>query len=397
MAHGVRWRGAAPLAVIVTVAWVDVGIGQAQTVLGLSVIAPLLAATFLGVRVTALYGLLAVATAALLGVYDQQYSDPTLLAQLVRLVGVGFGAVIAVAGCRARLRREQRLRRLTREAATAQLREIAAAHQAALAESMQRGLLPELPVAAGMDVVVRYLPAGDRLRVGGDWYDVFPLAGHAAAVVIGDVAGHDGNAAALMAQLRNLLRGIAHVLDSAGPAALLTALDGAVRRLQIPTLASMIIAEITPRVPVGGLCDGWRLRWSNAGHPPPMLVRADGTVRLLETTADVLLGVDPGRARTDHEVLLETGDVIVLFTDGLVERRGEVIDEGLRRVQAAAAVAARPVAELCDALLSLVPDHPHDDVAMIGFQMQPHAVTPVVDIVLRPDVAGVSGGDATLA
>lgn len=136
---------------------VDVGLGPAQTVLGLVVIAPLLAATFLGVRATALYGLLAVVAAAVLGGYNLQYSEPTLLAQLVRLVGVAFGGVVAILGCRARLRREERIQRLTRERAAAQLREIAAARHPALAESMQRGLLPELPAAAGLDVEVRYV------------------------------------------------------------------------------------------------------------------------------------------------------------------------------------------------------------------------------------------------
>lgn len=119
------------------------------------------------------------------------------------------------------------------------------------------------------------------------------------------------------------------------------------------------------------------------------------SVPAVSVLAVSVLGVDPGRARTDHEALVEVGDVIVLFTDGLVERRNEVIDEGLERVRAAAAAsAARPVAELCDALLRLVPDHPNDDVAVIGCQLQPQPLTPVVDIVLKPDVAGVSGGDA---
>jgi phosphoserine phosphatase RsbU/P len=347
-------------------------------VLALTVIAPLLAATYLGCRTTAFYGLLALATAVLLGWYDQLYTEPMWLAQLVRLVGVAFGGVVAVVGCRARERREERIRRLVGEAAAAQLREIDAAHQAALAEGIQRGLLPDPPLVRRLDIAVRYVSAADDLQVGGDWYDVFPLADGRTAMVIGDVAGHDGNAAALMAQLRNLLRGIAQVLDGAAPAALVTALDLAVRRLRVSTLASMILAEITPQVSLssstGAEPEAWRLRWSNAGHPPPLLVCADRRIRLLETTPELLLGVDPTRPRTTHELTLQVGDAVVLFTDGLVERRGELIDDGLWRVQAAADAAGRSVDELCEALLSLVPEHPDDDVALLGFQGQPTTV-----------------------
>ncbi|OMQ14381.1 hypothetical protein A7K94_0217020 [Modestobacter sp. VKM Ac-2676] len=206
--------------------------------------------------------------------------------------------------------------------------------------------------------------------MGGDWYDAFPSADGATTLVIGDVTGHDRDAAAAMGQLRNLLRGIAHALDAA-PAPVLTALDHAVHDLGVTTLVTTVLARVeqTPEQAVTGVRT---LRWANAGHPPPVLVRADGAAQLLERPRNLLLGVDPDTPRSDHAVDLWPGDTVVLYTDGLVERRDATLDEGLDRlVTAAAALAGTPVDDLCDALLARMAPDFADDVALLALRIGP--------------------------
>ncbi|MCZ2822037.1 SpoIIE family protein phosphatase [Modestobacter sp. VKM Ac-2977] len=236
-----------------------------------------------------------------------------------------------------------------------------------LAEALQRSLLTAPPQPPGLRIAVRYRPAAQEAQVGGDWYDAFLTPGGATTLVVGDVTGHDRTAAAVMAQLRNLLRGIAHSLD-APPAPVLTALDRAQQGLGVTTLVTAVLARVEP-----GPGDGARrLRWSNAGHPPPLIVRADGTPELLERPHDLLLGVDPDRLRTEHVVELHPGDTVVLYTDGLVEHRRSTLDDGLARLVAAGQeLAGRPVEELCDALLArMAPEHA-DDVALLALRVEP--------------------------
>ncbi|MFQ1001374.1 SpoIIE family protein phosphatase [Modestobacter sp. SSW1-42] len=238
-----------------------------------------------------------------------------------------------------------------------------------LAESLQRSLLTDPPQPDHLRIAVRYRPAAQEAQVGGDWYDAFLSPDGATTLVIGDVTGHDRTAAAAMAQLRNVLRGISSALDG-GPAPLLGALDRALPALQITTLATAVLARVEQPT---GLPTGERaLRWSNAGHPPPLLLRSGGTAELLERPRDLLLGVVPEAPRTEHAVPLRPGDTVVLYTDGLVERRDATLDDGLDRlVTAGGALAGRPVEELCDALLDrMAPDHA-DDVALIALQVLP--------------------------
>ncbi|GAA4747216.1 hypothetical protein GCM10023328_31820 [Modestobacter marinus] len=237
-----------------------------------------------------------------------------------------------------------------------------------LAEALQRSLLTAPPQPPGLRIAVRYRPAAQEAQVGGDWYDAFLTPGGATTLVVGDVTGHDRTAAAVMAQLRNLLRGIAHSLD-APPAAVLSALDRAQQGLGVTTLVTAVLARVEEGP--GGIR---RLRWSNAGHPPPLIVRADGTPELLERPHDLLLGVDPDRLRTEHVLDLHPGDTVVLYTDGLVEHRRSTLDDGLARLVAAAQeLAGRPVEELCDALLDrMAPEHA-DDVALLALRIAPAA------------------------
>ncbi|MCZ2860455.1 SpoIIE family protein phosphatase [Blastococcus sp. VKM Ac-2987] len=248
----------------------------------------------------------------------------------------------------ARLEQERRQARATRS----------------LAEALQRSMLTDPPRPEGLGIAVRYRPAAQEARVGGDWYDAFGTPDGATTLVVGDVTGHDRTAAALMGQLRNVLRGIAHALGS-DPARVLSTLDRAMAGLGISTLASALVARIES--PSGRAPGSERvLRWSNAGHPPPLLVGPDGTVELLERPHDVLLGVLPDARRSEHTLPLPPGATVVLYTDGLVERRGSTLDEGLHRLAAAAGdLPDLPVEAVADTLLARVAPDFSDDVALV--------------------------------
>ena len=360
-----RAGAAVPLAVIVLFAVLDIAAGSQRVVLGLVVIAPLLAASLLGRWATVSYAVLALIVAALLGIYDEQYTSEEWPTQLARLFGVALGGLIAVVACVARLERESQLRQLNGDLALAQAHARDAEGMAGLAGWLQRSLLTDPPPVRDVRIAARYVPAADHVKIGGDWYDAFPAPGDRTLVVIGDVAGHDGAAAATMAQVRSLLRGIGQVLP-ASPATLLTALDRAVRTFLPGVLATAVLVEIT-RDPAG---DGsLTLRWSNAGHPPPLLVSSAGPTRLLEREPDLMLGVDPDARRVDHECVLRARDTLVLYTDGLVERRGRCIDEGLHRLLDVTDIQVDgPLGTLCEDLLRKHAGQPDDDVAVVALQ-----------------------------
>jgi serine phosphatase RsbU (regulator of sigma subunit) len=184
--------------------------------------------------------------------------------------------------------------------------------------------------------------------------------------VVGDVGGHDQLAAAAMAQVRNLLRGIAHATQAA-PAGVLAAVDRAVRDLAPGTYATAVLARVE-----GVTAGAVRVvRWGNAGHPPPVLLPADGRPRLLETPAEPLLGLAIGD-RTDHVVELAPGDTLLLYTDGLVERRTRPLQEGfawlLERVQGRAGL---EIEALCDHVLGERAERPDDDVALLALRVRP--------------------------
>jgi PAS domain S-box-containing protein len=240
--------------------------------------------------------------------------------------------------------------------------------QAQLAEALQRSLLTEPPEMESVAVVVRYVPAAEAARVGGDWYDAFLQRDGAAVVVIGDVVGHDTAAAAAMGQLRGLLRGIAHH-SGAGPAEVLRGLDQAIVDMHTDTLATAVVARLER--PDGAR---WgRLRWANAGHPPPMVLSPDGAVTVLGTApvGDLMLGVDPTAERGEPVVDLAPGATVLLYSDGLIERRGSTLDEGLARlVEHLEELAGRPLEDLCDALLRrMLLGTPQDDVALVAVRL----------------------------
>jgi serine phosphatase RsbU (regulator of sigma subunit) len=239
-----------------------------------------------------------------------------------------------------------------------------------IAEALQRSLLTEPPEPDHLELAVRYLPAASQAQVGGDWYDAFLLGDGRTALVIGDVTGHDRHAAAAMAQVRNVLRGVAHCRQEP-PAAVLTALDRALVDLAVETLATAVLATVE-QGPEQAARGTRLLRWSNAGHPPPVLIGPDGTVSLLESEPELLLGLDPAAPRTDHTWELEPGTTVVFYTDGLVERRGASLDAGLSWLVGAVARAAElPLQELCELLLGGLEGAVEDDVALLVLRAHP--------------------------
>ncbi|WP_432489319.1 SpoIIE family protein phosphatase [Kineococcus sp. SYSU DK018] len=256
------------------------------------------------------------------------------------------------------------------------------ARQQHVAEGLQRSLLSAPVEPDHLEVRVRYRPAAEAVRVGGDWYDSFLQPEGDTVLVIGDVMGHDVDAAAAMSQVRNLLRGIAYS-SGGSPAVVLSTLDAAMRGLAVATTATAVVARLeqTPRERARGVT---RLRWSNAGHPPPVVLHRDGTVGALEGgDPDLLLGIAPHLPRQDDVVELERGSTVLLFTDGLVERRGQDIDDGLARLRTAVAeLAHADLDDLCDGILDrLLPPEPEDDVALVAVRLHPQDGP-------RPEVAG---------
>ena len=240
--------------------------------------------------------------------------------------------------------------------------------QAQLAEALQRSLLTEPPAMGNVEIVARYVPAAEAARVGGDWYDAFQQRDGTPVLVIGDVVGHDTRAAAAMGQLRALLRGIAHH-SGGGPAEVLRGLDEAIADMHTGTLATAAVA----RLEVTGATDGSRrLRWANAGHPPPVLVSSDGVAAVLGApVGDLMLGVDCAVQRSESERELPPGCTVLLYTDGLVERHGSTLDVGMSRLCAELGdLASKPLEELCDALLDrMLCGTRQDDVAIVAVRL----------------------------
>jgi serine phosphatase RsbU (regulator of sigma subunit) len=214
-----------------------------------------------------------------------------------------------------------------------------------------------------LQVAVRYEPASEAAKIGGDWHDSFALPDGALALTIGDVAGHDRDAAAAMAQVRNMLRGVAYTLEKP-PAAVMSALDGAMVGLDVTTIATAVLARVEETSGTAGAARH-RLRWTNAGHPPPVLVAPDGRVGVL-SGHDLLLGLQPDTDRTDHTAPLEPGTTVVFYTDGLIERRGSDLDQGLDWLTATlAGLAGEDPEHVADALLEQKLPRPMDDIAIL--------------------------------
>jgi serine phosphatase RsbU (regulator of sigma subunit) len=243
--------------------------------------------------------------------------------------------------------------------------------QQQVAETLQLSLLTPPPQPDHLEIAVRYRPASAHALVGGDFYDAFPQPDGATLLVVGDVAGHSVEAAAAMSQLRSAVRTLAYDRPDS-PAQTLTRVDGVLTGLSFGTLATALLARIEQ--PSEQARAGLRtLRWSSAGHLPPLLLHPDGTADLLDSPPERLLGAGEPTLRTDHEATLQPGDTLLLVTDGLVEHGRVDIDTGLARLTGALTeLAGVPVDQLCDRLLDrIVPGRADDDIALLAVRCHP--------------------------
>jgi PAS domain S-box-containing protein len=235
-----------------------------------------------------------------------------------------------------------------------------------VAIALQRSLLSEPPRLEGLEIDARYLPSSAAAEVGGDWYDSFLLPDGASTLIIGDVAGHDLSAAVTMSKLRNMLRGLA--ADRVEPPGdILRRLDDATALLSPDwQTATCVLARVE-----GAPRSGWALSYSVAGHPPPLLVTEhEGGVFLEDAQGPLLGGPDTSGTRPTALEPLPRGATLLLYTDGLIERRGEDMGDALERLRRRAGELARhPLHAFCQELLRDAPATGEDDIALIALRV----------------------------
>jgi len=237
-----------------------------------------------------------------------------------------------------------------------------AAEEHLLAVRLQQAIMPpsaEPVAAAGIEVAVRYRPAGPGHLVGGDWYDTLLLPSNDVLLVVGDIAGHGIDAVTGMVTASNCLRGLA--VTGAGPAELLGFLNNAVCHLIDGVIGTVVC----------GLYDPGRrvLRWARAGHLPPIVIRA-GAATALRLPRGVLLGTDPGATYEEFTTSLAIGDTMLLFTDGMIERRDIPIDEALDGFARRAAVPQPTAAALADHVLAHAASDTGDDACLVAVRIR---------------------------
>jgi len=226
-----------------------------------------------------------------------------------------------------------------------------------LAEILQRAMLPTQSSVAELDVWTYYAPNADHAQVGGDWYDVLNVTENGIGIVVGDVVGHDIEAAAAMGQLRSIVR--AYAMEFQDPATVLERVDRTVAGVAIDRPASCLYANLSSRD--GG---AWQLTYSRAGHLPPMLL-SEGRATLLDEANGALIGFG-GQPRQVASVTCYPGDVVVLYTDGLVERRKRPMLEGIRELlEIAQDAQSDDAAGIGEEILLRLANAPEDDIAVV--------------------------------
>jgi serine phosphatase RsbU (regulator of sigma subunit)/anti-sigma regulatory factor (Ser/Thr protein kinase) len=229
------------------------------------------------------------------------------------------------------------------------------------ARALQRSLVPErLPQLPGLELASRYVPA-EAQGVGGDWYDIFTVPTGHICIVVGDVVGRGLRAAVVMGRLRSTAR--AYALDVLDPALLLDKVDRKLQHFEPSQMATALVAVIDPSLE--------RLRISLAGHPAPVLARDGDDPRFLDLPVDPPLGAGPRRERHAVTVGLPPGALLCFFTDGLVERRTQALDERMEVLRTA--VTAGPPGRVCRTVMGrLVGAEPTtDDIAVLAVRRQP--------------------------
>jgi serine phosphatase RsbU (regulator of sigma subunit)/anti-sigma regulatory factor (Ser/Thr protein kinase) len=234
--------------------------------------------------------------------------------------------------------------------------------QRSVTEIMQRTLLPDaLPQVPGVRFSAKYLPAGSGVRIGGDWYDVFQLGDGRLAFVIGDVVGRGVLAASVMAEIRTALR--AYLVEGHELASVMALLNDLLVSMERRRSATAAILALD--------LERGELEAVSAGHLPPLLVAPDGEPTLLEHARGLPLGVTAGSEYVGERFAFDVGSALLLYTDGLVERRGEAIDEGLERLCGATRLAARATdSSFADRVYrALLDETPlDDDVALLAIE-----------------------------
>jgi serine phosphatase RsbU (regulator of sigma subunit) len=235
------------------------------------------------------------------------------------------------------------------------------AQQRSIAQTLQHALLPEvLPSLPGVQVSAVYVPAASGIDVGGDWYDVVPCDGGRAFLVIGDVSGHGLRAATTMASLRHAA--LAYATEDPRPAAVLSKLSHFVDAAAPDYFATVLCVLVD--IP------GHRMSLASAGHLPPLLLDGEGS-RFLDFEPDVAIGVARDWTYRERTVPAPPHAALIAFTDGLVERRGELLDVGLERLKAAATRRRLDLDQLLGQLSrDLDSDEHHDDTAIVGIQWE---------------------------
>jgi PAS domain S-box-containing protein len=237
------------------------------------------------------------------------------------------------------------------------------------AEVLERSFVPDhLPEIPGVRLSARFIPGGAGVEVGGDWYDVVEVGEGRIGLMIGDVAGRGLEAAAVMTQLRNALR--AYALEAHPPAEALARLNSVAWTLDGSVMATIIYLVFDPATGI--------LRFTNAGHLPPLLVDRDGAAQYLERGRSIPVGVQAATRYSEAEYLVDTGATLLLYTDGLVEKRCVRIDDGLAELaRYASSGSRRDLEALSDHVLKTVGPGTEDDVAMIALQTAPLAPGPL--------------------
>jgi serine phosphatase RsbU (regulator of sigma subunit)/anti-sigma regulatory factor (Ser/Thr protein kinase) len=234
-----------------------------------------------------------------------------------------------------------------------------------IAETLQRALLPDrLPGVPGVALAARYLPGGPGTDVGGDWYDVIPSPDGRVGLVMGDVVGRGVAAASLMGQLRNAFR--VYALDGKPPAAILDKVNVLLHQFEPGQMATAVHLDFDPREE--------RVCFAGAGHPPPLLRMPDGTTGFLRGAPSAPLGVLPYTRYHQQEERLPADATLLVYTDGLVDRPGTTLTDGLAALHAAVANApSTEPEELCEHILrTLLPGGPPgDDIALLALQSVP--------------------------
>jgi phosphoserine phosphatase RsbU/P len=252
------------------------------------------------------------------------------------------------------------LLRLAADRAATAVQSMTAQADRVAAAALQHSLAPSaLPVFDGAEMATRYIPGSGV--AGGDWYDVFTLPSGELCVVMGDVAGSGLPAAVIMGRMRSALR--AYALETGDPAEVLARLDRKMQHFEPDALATVLYAVIDPALD--------KMRISLAGHLPPVIARPEQPAELADVMTGLMIGVAPGARRQTTIVQVPPGALLCFYTDGLIERPGEPIDDGLARL--CQAVAAEPPEDACAAVMAaLVGNQPaRDDIALLMAWRQP--------------------------